>query len=99
MDLPAGGGQFGGRPGRRGTGADRVRSPGRAGTDWAGQLLAAVTVAALICGIIGGGSSGWCSVPAAAGFITAAVALSGFHLVELRASSPMLNLSMFRSRH
>jgi hypothetical protein len=56
-------------------------------------------VAALICGIIGGGSSGWGSVPSAAGFITAAVALSGFHLVELRASSRMLNLSMFRSRH
>src|ERR1700760_4299154 len=66
--------------------------------DWFGQVLAAVAVAALVYGVIEGGSTSWSSAHAAAGFAVAAVAVLGFIPVELNVRSPMLDLALFRSR-
>ena len=74
------------------------RAPAGRTLDWFGQVLAAIAVAALVYGVIEGGSTGWASAHAVAGFAVAAVAVLGFIPVELNVRSPMLDLALFRSR-
>lgn len=73
-------------------------APGGRTLDWYGQVLAAAAVIALIYEVIEGGSTSLSSAQAVGGFTVAAVALFGFIGVELNVSSPMLDLSIFRSR-
>jgi EmrB/QacA subfamily drug resistance transporter len=65
--------------------------------DWPGQAAATVAIAASIFGVIEGGQSGWGSASAVAGLALGAVALVAFVAVELRSSSPILRISLFRS--
>ena len=65
--------------------------------DWPGQVLATVTVAASIYGVIAGGESGWSSPSCVLGLALGALALVGLIVVENRSSSPMLDLGLFRS--
>ena len=74
------------------------RAPAGRTLDWFGQVLAATAVAALVYGVIEGGSTGWSAAHAVAGFAVAAVAVLGFIPVELNVASPMLDLALFRSR-
>jgi EmrB/QacA subfamily drug resistance transporter len=74
------------------------RAPAGRTLDWFGQVLAAIAVAALVYGVIEGGSTSWSSAHAVAGFAVAAVAVLGFIPVELNVRSPMLDLALFRSR-
>jgi hypothetical protein len=74
------------------------RAPAGRTLDWYGQILAAIAVTALAYGVIEGGSTSWGNAHAVAGFILAAAALAGFVAVELTVSSPMLDLTLFRSR-
>jgi len=74
------------------------RAPAGRTLDWYGQILAAIAVTALAYGVIEGGSTSWGNAHVVAGFILAAAALAGFVAVELTVSSPMLDLTLFRSR-
>jgi EmrB/QacA subfamily drug resistance transporter len=65
--------------------------------DWPGQILATIAIAASIFGVIEGGDGGWGSADAVAGLAVGAVALVAFIAVELRSTSPILNISLFRS--
>lgn len=59
------------------------RAPAGRTLDWFGQVLAAIAVAALVYGVIEGGSTSWSFAHAVAGFAVAAVAVLGFIPVEL----------------
>ena len=65
--------------------------------DWPGQITATIAIAASIFGVIEGGQSGWSSARAVIGLAAGAVAFAAFLRVEARSSSPLLNLSLFRS--
>ena len=72
-------------------------SRGTAGTsmDVPGQILTAVGVAALVYGVINGGSEGFSSVNSLVAFVVAVVAIGGFIVVELRSDAPLLDLRVF----
>ncbi|MCS0599705.1 MFS transporter [Streptomyces sp. LP11] len=76
---------------------DSRAAHGRA-IDIPGQIAAVVTIAALVYGVIEGGASGWGEGKVVAAFVVAAVGLVSFVAVELRSSSPMLSMRLFRSR-
>ncbi|MEV0804250.1 MFS transporter [Kribbella sp. NPDC050281] len=65
--------------------------------DWPGQITATIAIAASIFGVIEGGQSGWSSARAVSGLAAGAVAFAAFLAVEARSSSPLLDLSLFRS--
>ena len=71
-------------------------SPTRpAAFDWAGQLLAAVGLSALVYGLIDGGHAGYASARAVVALAVAVVALVGFVIVQSRVRHPMMPLGLF----
>ncbi len=66
--------------------------------DLPGQVLAIVGLGALTYALIEANSYGWTSATILGLFATAAVAIGLFLWVELRSSSPMLQLSFFKDR-
>jgi EmrB/QacA subfamily drug resistance transporter len=68
------------------------------GLDLPGQALAIVGLAALTYAFIEANTYGWTSARIVSLFVTAAVALSAFIVVELRSRTPMLQLGFFRNR-
>ncbi|MBV8991293.1 MAG: MFS transporter [Solirubrobacterales bacterium] len=80
----------------------RRRVPEAAGSatpamDWAGTVLLAAIVLALVFGAIQVNSSGIGSLPTLALFGAAVVAAAGFVVAERRSSAPTLELSLLRS--
>ncbi|GKQ40570.1 MFS transporter [Streptomyces sp. A012304] len=73
------------------------RAPGSRRLDWPGQLTAALAITALVYGIIEGGAESFTDTQVLVALSTAAVAAVAFVLVERRSSSPMLDLTLFRS--
>ncbi|MEU1511773.1 MFS transporter [Streptomyces sp. NPDC005811] len=73
------------------------RAPGSRRLDWPGQLTAALTITALVYGIIEGGAGSFSDVTVMVALSTAAVSAVAFVLVERAAESPMLDLTLFRS--
>ncbi|MCW2763939.1 MAG: putative drug resistance transporter [Marmoricola sp.] len=65
--------------------------------DWAGQLLAIVALAALMYGLIHGGSIGFSSPSVIITLIVAAGGIVGFLVVEARGRHPMMPLLLFRA--
>jgi EmrB/QacA subfamily drug resistance transporter len=66
--------------------------------DWAGALLATAALGGLVGGLIESVNLGW-SNPVVIGVLLAGLACSiAFVLIEARVASPMLPLSLFRSR-
>jgi EmrB/QacA subfamily drug resistance transporter len=65
--------------------------------DWPGQIFATIAIAASIFGVIEGGESGWGALTTILGLAIGAVALAGFVAVELRSTSPLLEVRLFRS--
>jgi EmrB/QacA subfamily drug resistance transporter len=65
--------------------------------DWPGQIFATVAIAASIFGVIEGGDSGWGSAQAVAGLAIGAATLVLFVAAELRSTSPILEVRLFRS--
>ncbi|WP_208322388.1 MFS transporter [Mumia sp. ZJ430] len=65
--------------------------------DWPGQITATLAIAASIFGIIEGGAKGWDSPEAIAGLVVGACAFLAFVVAEKRSSSPLMDLSLFRS--
>jgi len=66
--------------------------------DWAGQVLAAGGLVALVYGLIDGGEHSFGRLLVIAAFAVAAASLAGFVAVQARAAHPMMPLSLFRPR-
>lgn len=66
--------------------------------DLAGQALATITLLCLIMALIEGSSAGWTSPLILGLFISFAVGLLAFLLVEARVREPMIPLSLFANR-
>ncbi|MEV0218527.1 MFS transporter [Streptomyces sp. NPDC050704] len=73
------------------------RAPGARRLDWPGQITAALAITALVYGIIEGGVASFTDAKVMVALATAAVSAVAFVLVERRSSSPMLDLTLFRS--
>lgn len=73
------------------------RAPYGRRLDWPGQLTAALSISALVYGVIEGGASSFTDVKVLVALVTAVAAGAGFVLAELRSASPMLDLTLFRS--
>jgi EmrB/QacA subfamily drug resistance transporter len=66
--------------------------------DLPGQVLAVVGLGTLTYGLIEAENYGWSSARIVTCFVIAAIALAAFAFVEIRSSSPMLQLKFFRDR-
>ena len=64
--------------------------------DWTGQVLAIVTLAALMYGLIEGGVLGFGTATVVLALLVAVTGLGGFVAVESRARHPMMPLGLFR---
>ncbi|WP_260695748.1 MFS transporter [Streptomyces sp. IB201691-2A2] len=73
------------------------RAPGERRLDWPGQITAAVTITALVYGVIEGGAASFTEGRVIAALSVAVVGAIAFVLVERRSADPMLDLSLFRS--
>ncbi|MGW0580981.1 MFS transporter, partial [Streptomyces sp. NPDC002920] len=73
------------------------RAPGTRRLDWGGQLTAMLAITALVYGIIEGGATSFTDVKVMVALSTAAVSAVAFVMVERTSSSPMLDLTLFRS--
>ncbi|MGW2741211.1 MFS transporter [Streptomyces sp. NPDC001450] len=73
------------------------RALGTRRLDWPGQITATLAITALVYGIIEGGAESFTDVEVMVALSTAAVAAVAFVLAERRSSSPMLDLTLFRS--
>ena len=76
-----------------------VRGPGRGRFDWLGAFLSSSALLSLLLGITNAHRSGWTSPPIVAAGAAFVVLLAGFIWWELRYSSPMLELRLFRRRN
>ena len=74
------------------------RDPATPPIDYAGLVLSAVGVTALVYTIIEAPNYGWTSGQTIAGFAVAAVVIAAFIWWEQRQTHPMLDLSVFRNR-
>ncbi|MGY2066538.1 MFS transporter [Blastococcus sp. SYSU DS0619] len=73
------------------------KTPAGRHLDWAGQITATIAIAASIYGVIEGGEAGWDSPQALVGLAVGAAALVAFVVAERRSSSPLMDLTLFRS--
>jgi EmrB/QacA subfamily drug resistance transporter len=74
------------------------RDPAAPPIDFAGLVLSAIGVTALVYTIIEAPNHGWTSGHTIFGFIVAAVVIAAFIWWEQRRTHPMLDLSVFRNR-
>jgi len=73
------------------------RAPGTRRLDWPGQISAAVTITALVYGVIEGGAGSFTDTKVVVALALAALGAAVFVLAERRSASPMLDLNLFRS--
>ncbi|MEY9835756.1 MFS transporter [Streptacidiphilus sp. EB103A] len=73
------------------------RAPGSRRLDWPGQITAAVAITALVYGVIEGGAGSFSQTRVLVALALAALGTAGFIVAEHRSTSPMLDLSLFRS--
>ncbi|WP_405817201.1 MFS transporter [Streptomyces sp. NBC_01390] len=73
------------------------RAPGTRRLDWPGQATAALTITALVYGIIEGGVTSFTDPKVMVALSTALVGAVAFVMVERHSADPMLDLTLFRS--
>ncbi|GAA2581587.1 hypothetical protein GCM10010304_24310 [Streptomyces roseoviolaceus] len=73
------------------------RAPGSRKLDWPGQFTAALTITALVYGVIEGGAQSFSEPQVIVALALAVVGALAFVLAERRSPSPMLDLTLFRS--
>lgn len=78
--------------------ADDSSAPAGRSLDLTGQVTIAVALLGLLVAVVQGPTSGWGSGLVVGGFIVAVVSLALFIVVELRSSSPLLQLRLFGHR-
>ena len=66
--------------------------------DWAGQVLAIVTLSALVYGLIDGGHAGFGSPPVVVTLAVAVLGTAAFLRVQARTAHPMMPLTLFHAR-
>lgn len=76
---------------------DESRAPHPRRIDWPGILSFTAGLVALVYGFTEAGQRGWTDGLVIGSFITAAVLLAAFVVVELRVAEPMLDLSLLRT--
>ncbi|MFE9812778.1 MFS transporter [Streptomyces sp. NPDC005548] len=74
------------------------RSPEGRSLDPAGQVTIGLGLFALLYAIIQGPTDGWASTQVVTAFVVAALSLALFVAAELRVTSPLLRLELFRNR-
>jgi EmrB/QacA subfamily drug resistance transporter len=74
------------------------RDPDAVGLDLPGAALSTLGLTALLWGVIEAPTKGWTDAPILAAFALAAAALGLFAAWELRTSTPMLDVRLFRDR-
>ncbi|MGP3640225.1 MFS transporter [Lentilactobacillus hilgardii] len=67
--------------------------------DWIGALLSIIMLFSLSLGLIKGNTWRWQSSSIVGLFIAASVSFSAFVLIEQKLKSPMINMSLFKSRN
>ncbi|MFM9612015.1 MFS transporter [Streptomyces niveiscabiei] len=73
------------------------RAPGTRRLDWPGQISAAVTITALVYGVIEGGAGSFTEARVVVALVLAVLGAVVFVVAERRSDSPMLDLKLFRS--
>jgi MFS family permease len=80
------------------TQAQDSASPSGRSLDWAGQVTVAVSLFALLYGVIQGAQDGWGSARVVGGFVVAVVFMVAFVAVERRVDKPLIQLELFSNR-
>jgi EmrB/QacA subfamily drug resistance transporter len=75
------------------------RDPVAPALDWTGAALATAGIGALVFGLIEAAQRGWADPWIVGAFVSSAIALAAFALLESRVPSPMLPPRVFRSRN
>jgi MFS family permease len=78
--------------------AQNSSAPEGRSLDWPGQITIAVSLFALLFGVIQGATSGWSSPLVIGGFIVAVIFFAAFIAAERRSPAPLLRLSLFANR-
>jgi len=75
---------------------DESKDPHPGGVDWFGAILFSGSLFMLVFALIRGNEEGWSSTQIVALLVGSLVAMIAFVAVEMRASNPMLDLTLFR---
>lgn len=79
--------------------AQNSSAPEGRSLDWPGQITIAVSLFALLFGVIQGATSGWSSPLVIGGFVVAVVFFGLFIVAERRSTAPLLRLDLFQNRN
>jgi MFS family permease len=78
--------------------AQNSSAPQGRSLDWPGQITIAVSLFALLYGVIQGADDGWGSPTVVGGFIVAVVFMALFVFIERRVDRPLIRLDLFSNR-
>ncbi|WP_017935877.1 MFS transporter [Nocardioides sp. Iso805N] len=78
--------------------AENSSSPVGRSLDWPGQITIAISLFALLFGVIQGAEDGWSSARVIGSFVIAVVFMVAFVLIEQRVDKPLIQLSLFSNR-
>jgi MFS family permease len=78
--------------------AQNSSAPQGRSLDWPGQITIAISLFALLYGVIQGADSGWGSATVVGGFIVAVVFMVLFVFIERRVDRPLIQLDLFSNR-
>ena len=78
--------------------AQNTSAPQGRSLDWPGQITIAISLFALLYGVIQGADSGWGSATVVGGFIVAVVFMVLFVIIERRVDRPLIQLDLFSNR-
>ena len=82
----------------KGRTAEQASPRGKGTFDWMGAALSSAALVAFLLAMTNAWKLGWTSAPIAGGLAASLVLAIGFVVWERRASDPMLDMSLFRSR-
>lgn len=78
--------------------AQNSSAPQGRSLDWPGQIAIAVSLFALLYGVIQGADQGWGSTTVVGGFVVAVVFMAVFVVIERRVDRPLIRLELFSNR-
>jgi MFS family permease len=78
--------------------AENSSSPIGRSLDWPGQITIAVSLFALLYGVIQGAEDGWGSAQVIGSFVLAVVFMVAFVFIEQRVDKPLIQLDLFSNR-
>ena len=78
--------------------AQNSSAPQGRSLDWPGQITIAVSLFALLYGVIQGADDGWGSARVVGGFVVAVVFMALFVVIERRVDRPLIRLELFSNR-